>query len=117
MKMEGDGQLLRVYVGEHERWHGLPLYEAILRKVHESGVAGATVLRGVSGFGIEQRIHTTKILRLSENLPVVIEIVDKTEHIQRILPAVDEMVGEEGLITLENVQIIGYHPKRDSKSD
>ncbi len=111
MKIEGEGQLLRIFVGENERHEGQPLYEAIVRTANEHNLAGATVLRGVAGFGADSRIHTTKILRMSENLPVVIEIIDTAEHIQKVLPSIDEMVGTEGLITLEKVEIIGYKPK------
>jgi hypothetical protein len=107
MKLEGEGQLLRIFVGESDRWEGKPLYEAIVRKAREQGLAGATVLRGMEGFGAHSRIHTTKVLRLSEDLPIVIEIVDRAERIQAILPALDGMI-REGLITLEKVQIIAY---------
>ncbi len=107
MKIEGEGQLLRVFVGERDRWEGRPLYEAIVRKVREKGLAGATVLRGMQGFGAHSRIHSTKILRLSEDLPIVIEIVDKAERIEGILPDLDRMV-TEGLITQERVHIIAY---------
>jgi PII-like signaling protein len=111
MKIEGEGQLLRIFIGESDRWHGRPLAEAIVRTAREAGLAGATVLRGVEGFGANSRIHTTKILRLSEDLPVVIEIVDQTERIQAILPTLDAMVGE-GLITLERVHVIAYRHER-----
>lgn len=107
MKIEGEGQLLRIFVDESDRWEGRPLYEAILRTTREHGLAGATVFRGMAGFGAHSRIHTTKILRLSEDLPIVVEIVDKPERIQAILPVLDRMVGE-GLITLEPVHIIAY---------
>jgi uncharacterized protein len=107
MKIEGEGQLLRVFVGESDRWEGRPLYEAIVRKVREKGLAGATVLRGMQGFGAHSRIHSTKILRLSEDLPIIIEIVDKAERIEEILPDLDRMV-TEGLITQERVHIIAY---------
>lgn len=107
MKIEGEGQLLRVFVGESDRWEGRPLYEAIVRKVREKGLAGATVLRGMQGFGAHSRIHTTKILRLSEDLPIIIEIVDKAERIEGILPELDRMV-TEGLITQERVHVIAY---------
>lgn len=113
MKIEGEGQLLRVFVGESDRWDGRLLYEAILEKAREQGLAGTTILRGIEGFGANSCVHTTKILRLSEDLPVVIEIVDKPERIQEILPILDEMV-TEGLITLEKVHIIAYrHNPRD----
>lgn len=107
MKIEGEGQLLRIFVGESDRWEGRPLHEAIVLAAREAGVAGATVLRGMAGFGANSRIHTTKILRLSEDLPIVIEIVDSAAKIQAILPALDRMV-TEGMITLERVQVIAY---------
>jgi PII-like signaling protein len=107
VKIEGEGQLLRIFVGESDRWEGKPLYDAIVRKARESGLAGATVLRGLEGFGAQSRIHTAKILRLSEDLPMVVEIVDKPARIQAFLPVLDKMVGE-GLITLEKVHIIAY---------
>jgi PII-like signaling protein len=107
VKMEGPGQLLRIFIGESDRWHGKPLYEAIVRSARERGIAGATVLRGLEGFGAHSRIHTARILRLSEDLPIVIEIVDKPERIAALLPDLDAMVGE-GMITLEKVRIIAY---------
>jgi PII-like signaling protein len=107
MKIEGEGQLLRIFVGESDRWEGRPLYEAIVRKAREAGLAGATVLRGMQGFGANSRIHTTKILRLSEDLPIVIEIVDEADRIAAILPALDAMVSE-GLMTLERVHVVAY---------
>ncbi len=107
MKITGEAKLVRVFIGESDHWQGIPLYEAIVRKAREMGLAGATVLRGVEGFGAHSLIHTAKILRLSEDLPVVVEIVDKEERIANILPVLDEMIGE-GLITLERVEIIKY---------
>jgi uncharacterized protein len=107
MRISGEAKLVRIFIGESDHWHGVPLYEAIVRKVREMGLAGATVIRGVEGFGANSRIHTAKILRLSEDLPVLIEIVDKEERIQGILPVLDEMIGE-GLISLERVEIIKY---------
>ncbi len=106
MKIEGEGQLLRIFVGESDRWRGKPLYESIVQRAREQGLAGATVLRGLEGFGAHSRIHTAKILRLSEDLPLVIEIVDREERIESFLPLLDEM-GVEGMITLEKVRIIG----------
>ena len=111
MKIEGEGKLLRIFVGENDRWKGKPLYEAIVTLAKEKGLAGATVLRGIEGFGASSRIHTTRILRLSEDLPVVIEIVDKADRIESILPLLDEMV-TEGLITLEKAHIIAYRHKK-----
>ncbi len=107
MRIEGEGQLVRIFIGESDRWEGKPLYEAIVRKARESGLAGATVLRGLEGFGAHSRLHTTKILRLSEDLPIVIEIVDRVERIEQFLPELDRMVGE-GMITLEKVRIVAY---------
>ena len=107
MKMEGEGQLLRVFIGESDRWEGKPLYEAIVQKARAEGLSGATVLRGLEGFGAHSRVHTAKILRLSADLPIVIEIVDKPDRIQQFLPTLDEMV-DEGMITVEKVHIIAY---------
>lgn len=107
MKIEGEGQLLRIFIGESDRWEGQPLAEAIVRRARQAGLAGATVLKGVEGFGAHSRIHTSHILRLSADLPLVIEIVDRQERIEAFLPALDEMVGE-GLITLEQVRIVAY---------
>jgi PII-like signaling protein len=111
MKIEGEGKLLRVFIGESDRWHGKPLYQAIVERVREEGLAGATVLRGIEGFGADSRLHTARILRLSEDLPIVIEIVDSAEQIDRILPLLDEMVGE-GMVTLERVEVIAYRGSR-----
>ncbi len=107
MKIPEDGYLLRVFVGESDRWHGRPLYEAIVLKARELHLAGATVLRGPMGFGATSRLHTAKILRLSEDLPMVIEIVDSEEKIDELLVHVDEMV-QEGLVTIERVRVIKY---------
>lgn len=107
MKLEGEGQLLRVFIGESDRWHGKPLYEAIVLKARELGMAGATVLRGVMGFGADSRLHTAKVLRLSEDLPIVVEIADKQERIEAFLPELDRMV-EEGMITVEKVHVLAY---------
>ena len=112
MKLEGEGQLLRVFVGESNRWHGKPLYEAIVARAREAGLAGATVLRGLMGYGAKSRIHTVKVLRLSEDLPIVVEIADRAERIQAFLPLLDEMV-EDGMVTLEKVQVITYRAGRD----
>jgi PII-like signaling protein len=107
MKIEGEGRLVRIFVGESDRFEGRPLYEAIVQLARKEGLAGATVLRGLMGFGANSRIHTTKILRLSEDLPIVVEIVDREERIAQILPRLDQMVGE-GLITIERVNVIAY---------
>ncbi len=107
MKLEGEAQLLRVFLGESDKWHGRPLYEAIVLKARELHIAGATVLRGPMGFGKNSRMHTVKVLRLSEDLPMIVEIVDSEEKISTLLPHIDQMV-EEGLITLEKVHVIKY---------
>lgn len=110
IRMEGEGKLVRVFIGESDTWHGKPLYQAIVERVREEGLAGATVVRGIEGFGADSRLHTSRILRLSEDLPVVIEIVDTEEQVARVLPLLDEMVGE-GMVTLERVEIIAYRGK------
>jgi hypothetical protein len=107
MKIPQDGYLLRVFLGESDRWHGEPLYEAIVLKARELHLAGATVLRGPMGFGAKSHLHTAKVLRLSEDLPIIIEIVDSKEKIDELLPCIDDMV-QDGLVTLERVQVIKY---------
>ena len=107
MKLEGEGTLLRIFIGELDKWHHQPLYEAIVLRARELGLAGATVLRGPMGFGAKSRLHTAKILRLSEDLPIIIEIVDKEEKIQAFLPELDPMVGD-GMMTTEKVHVITY---------
>ena len=107
MKLPEEGQLLRIHIGEDDTYKGKPLYEAIVLKARELHLAGATVLRGIMGFGADSRLHTAKILRLSEDLPLVIEIVDTAGNIEKLLPFLDKTV-EEGLITRENVKVIKY---------
>jgi PII-like signaling protein len=107
MKISEEGHLLRVFIGESDKWEGKPLYEALVLKAREMGLAGATMLRGLMGYGAASRIHTVKILRLSEDLPVIVEIVDSQEKIASFLPVIDEMI-QEGLVTLERVQVILY---------
>jgi len=107
MKIEGEGQLLRIYIGESDQWEGKPLYMAIVERVKKEGLAGCTVIRGIEGFGASSRIHTARILRLSEDLPILIEIADQSDRIQKIIPTLDQMV-DEGLMTLEKVNIIKY---------
>jgi len=101
------GKLLRIFIGENDRHAGLPLYEWIVRQARENGLAGATVLRGLEGYGAHSRLHKAKILRLSSDLPLVIEIVDTEEKIQSFLPLIDEAVGE-GLATVERVEVHFY---------
>lgn len=107
MKLEGDGLLLRIFIGEQDKWHHSPLYEAIVLEARKQGLAGATVLRGPMGFGAHSRLHTSKILRLSEDLPVLIEIVDTEAKINAFLPELDKLIGD-GLVTLEKVRILTY---------
>lgn len=111
MKLEGTGTLLRIFVGESDTWHGKPLYQAIVRRAREAGLAGATVLRGIEGYGANSRLHTARILRLSEDLPIVIELVDTDEKVGGFMPAVDEMVAE-GLVTREKVDVVAYRSSK-----
>ena len=111
MQLPEDAVLLRIYVGESDRWQHQPLYEAIVLKARELHLAGATVLRGPMGFGAASRIHTAKILRLSMDLPIVIEIVDTDEKVQTLLPFLDEMMGG-GLVTLDKIRVIHYREGR-----
>jgi PII-like signaling protein len=113
MKLERDGKLLRIFIGENDRWEGKPLFEAIVLKVREMGGAGATVLRGIEGFGAQSRIHTARILRLSEDLPIVVEIVDTSERIDALLPVLDTMV-RDGLVTVEDVHVVRYRARHES---
>ena len=114
MKEYTEGVLLRIFIDESSRCHGLPLYEAIVNKARELHLAGATVLKGVMGFGADSKIHATKVLRLSEDLPMIIEMVDSEENIQLILPFLDANV-KEGLITQEKVRVIKYHDGRKDR--
>src|SRR6266851_6484373 len=107
MQIPHDAVLLRIFIGESDRWRHHPLYEAIVLKAREMHLAGATVLRGSMGFGKSSRLHTAKILRLSFDLPLVIEIVDSEEKINSFLPLLDEMI-KGGLVTLEKVRVIDY---------
>lgn len=107
MKAPMEAQLVRIFIGEGDKHHGKPLYEAIVHEARNRHLAGATVLRGTMGFGANSRIHTAKVLRLSEDLPMVIEIVDSEEKIAAFLPVLDEMIGD-GLVTVEKVQVLLY---------
>lgn len=110
MTLPEDGMLLRIFLGEADRWEGRPLYEAVVLKAREEGLAGATVLRGVMGYGAHSRLHTVKVLRLSEDLPMVVEIVDTEEKLRAFLPWLDEAV-TEGLVTLEKVRVLRYRSR------
>lgn len=107
MVLPRDGKLLRIFVGESDKHDGQPLYEWIVRRAKEEGLAGATVLRGLLGFGAHSRIHTAKILRLSTDLPIVIEIVDTEARIEAFLPLIDDVI-TEGLATVERVEVRFY---------
>jgi uncharacterized protein len=106
-RFEGERTLMRIHIGESDRWHGKPLYEAIVELLRREKLSGATVLRGVGGFGSSSVYHTDKVLRLSQDLPIVIEVIETTERIEQILPQLDQMIGG-GLVTLEKVRVILY---------
>ena len=106
-KFEGERTLMRIHIGESDKWHGKPLYEAIVQLLRKEGFSGVTVLRGVAGYGGSSVYHTDKILRLSQDLSIILEVVETTERIDQILPRLDGMV-EGGLITLEKVRVILY---------
>jgi hypothetical protein len=110
MKLSEQGALLRIFVGEADKHQSKPLYEQIVLKAREIGLAGATVTRGIMGYGAASRIHTSKVLRLSEDLPIVIEIVDTEAKIERLLPFLDDVV-EEGLVTIEKARVLVYRHK------
>jgi len=107
MKIPADGKLLRIFIGEADKWEGKPLYEEIVFLAKKNGMAGATAIKGFMGFGCKSHMHTAKLLRLSEDLPIVIEIVDSEEKINQFIPQLDAMV-KEGLITLEKANVIMY---------
>lgn len=107
MKLSSEAQLLRIFIGEADRYNGKPLYDAIIELAREKHLAGATVLKGFIGFGAHSRMHSAKILRLSQDLPIIIEIVDEPEKIEAVLPEFDSMI-TEGLVTLENIKVIAY---------
>jgi PII-like signaling protein len=112
MQIPHEAVLLRIFIGESDRWEHRPLYEAIVLKAREQHLAGATVLRGPMGFGKSSRLHTAKILRLSQDLPLVIEIVDSEEKIKSFLPVLDPMMGG-GLLTMEAVKVVDYRAGTD----
>jgi hypothetical protein len=115
MQIPHEAILLRIFIGESDRWEHKPLYEAIVLKARELHLAGATVLRGPMGFGKSSRLHTAKILRLSMDLPLVIEIVDSEDKIQSFLPVLDKMMGG-GLLTLEKVKVINYRAGQEQEA-
>ena len=112
MTLPPKAQLMRIYVGENDKYDGKPLYEVIVKEARRQGLAGATVLHGVMGYGKASRIHTSRILRISEDLPVVIEIVDREERLNLMLPFLDERM-EDGLVTMEQVTVLSHKPPHD----
>jgi PII-like signaling protein len=110
MKLPEEGMLLRIFIGESDSFKGKPLYEQIVLKARELNLAGATVIHGTMGFGAGSRIHTSKIVRLSEDLPIIVELVDTEEKLNSLMPFLDETV-EEGLITMERVKVVKYRLK------
>jgi hypothetical protein len=107
--LDGEQVLVRIFIGESDKWRHQPLSVALLERLRKEGFAGATVFHGVAGFGARSVLHTAHLLRLSEDLPVVIEVVDTQDHVDRLIPILDEMV-EEGLVTLEKARVIKYAP-------
>jgi hypothetical protein len=107
MRIDGPALLVRIYIGEADRHDGHPLYQAIVAFLRERGIAGATVFRGIEGYGANARLHTTRILRLSEDLPILIEVVDQEDRLRAVLPELDAMV-QDGLVTLERVEVVTY---------
>jgi len=107
VKISGKAKVLSIYIGESDRYKGKPLYKAIVQMAKKEGLAGATVTRGIEGFGANSRIHSADILRLSSDLPVIIRIIDSEEYINKIFPKLDEMV-KEGLITIQDIEIVKY---------
>lgn len=107
--LDGEQVLVRVFIGESDKWRHQPLATALVERLRRDGFAGATVFQGIAGFGARSVFHTAHLLRLSEDLPVVIEIVDSEDHVDRLLPILDEMVGE-GLVTMEKVRVLKYAP-------
>jgi uncharacterized protein len=113
MQIPNDALLLRIFVGESDRWQHKPLYEAIVLAAREAHLAGATVLRGLMGFGKSSHLHTAKILRLSDDLPLIIEIVDSEAKINAFLPTLDQMISG-GMVTLEKVKVLKYCSRQDT---
>ena len=111
MSLPIEGKLLRIFVGEADHWQGRPLYEAIVIEARKRGLAGATAIKGFMGFGAHSRIHTAKLLELSQDLPIVVEIVDAPDKIEAFMPDLERMVGD-GLITLERAEVLLYRPGR-----
>ncbi|MDE3113367.1 MAG: DUF190 domain-containing protein [Chloroflexota bacterium] len=116
MDIRGSALLVRMYLGEHDQWHGRPLYQAVVEMLRSKGIAGATVLRGIEGFGAHAHLHTARLLRLSEDLPILVEVVDREDRLRAVLPELENMLGG-GLITLERVEVLAYRAPRTSAPD
>ncbi len=115
MRIEGEGKLVRIFIGESDRWKGHALHDAILMEARQQGLAGATILRGLAGFGAHSRVHTARVLRLSQDLPIVVEIVDRADRIEAFMPTLDAMI-HEGMVTVERVEIHRYRaPESESQ--
>jgi uncharacterized protein len=112
--LDGEQTLVRIFIGEADKWHHQLLSAALVERLRKEGFAGATVLRGIAGFGARSVLHTSSILRLSEDLPVVIEMVDTDERVKALLPILDEMV-QEGLVTVEKVRVLRYAPRSSAR--
>ena len=108
--LDGNQLLVRIFLGESDRWHHTPLYRAILERLRREGFAGATVIHGVAGFGASSVIHTAGLVELSTDLPVLVEVVDDEDHVERLLPILDEMVTGGALVTMEKVRVLKYAP-------
>ena len=108
--LQGQQTLMRIFIGEQDKYQKKPLYQAVMDMLRKEKLAGATVLRGIAGFGANSHLHSTHLLALSQNLPMVVECVDTRENIERVMPKIDEMVAD-GLVTLENVEVVRYTPK------
>lgn len=111
MKLEGEQKLLRIFIGEQDKWEGVPLYEAIVNEARSLGMAGATVIKGALGYGCKAHIHTAKLLELSYDLPLIVEIVDTEDKVNKLLPKLDAMV-KEGLVTMEKVHVVIYRAEQ-----
>lgn len=111
--LTGEQMMVRIFFGESDKWHHQPLDRALLERLRKEGFAGATVFRGIAGFGANSVIHTTHLVDLSADLPIVIEVVDTEEHVERLLPILDEMV-DDGLVTVEKVRVIRYRASTSS---
>ncbi|HZU83131.1 MAG TPA: DUF190 domain-containing protein [Polyangiaceae bacterium] len=108
--LDGDRVLARIFIGDEDKWHHQPLYRALVERLRREGFAGATVIRGISGYGAASVIHTANIVDLSADLPVVIEVVEDEEHVDKLLPILDEMIPGAALVTIERVRVLKYAP-------